>query len=56
MCVQFGFNIRMLTELYIEVVLVDEDLADLVWEAWNAGLVSDEVTAVAWSILATVGP
>ena len=29
----------MLTELYIEVLLVDEELADLVWEAWDAGLI-----------------
>ena len=46
----------MLTELYIEALLVDEELADLVWEAWDAGLVLDEVAAFAWSILATVGP
>jgi len=29
----------MLTELYIEALLVDEELADLVWEAWDADLV-----------------
>jgi len=27
----------MLTEAYIEALLVDEELADLVWEAWDAG-------------------
>jgi len=27
----------MLTEIYIEALLVDEVLADQVWEAWNAG-------------------
>jgi len=27
----------MLTELYIEALLVDEELADTVWEAWNRG-------------------
>ncbi len=31
----------MLTELYIEAVLVDEELADMVWEAWDSGLISD---------------
>ena len=31
----------MLTELYIEAVLVDEDLADLVWEAWDGGEIDD---------------
>ena len=27
----------MLTEIYIEALLVDEDLADQVWEAWDQG-------------------
>ncbi len=27
----------MLTEIYIEALLVDEELADQVWEAWFAG-------------------
>ena len=38
----------MLTELYIEALLVDEDLADQVWELWNAGWISDELAACAW--------
>ncbi len=40
----------MLTEIYIEAF--DEELADQVWEAWDAGLIPDEVAAVAWCILA----
>jgi len=31
----------MLTEAYIEALLVDEELADMVWELWNAGLIDD---------------
>jgi hypothetical protein len=27
----------MLAEIYIQALLVDEELADLVWEAWNKG-------------------
>ena len=27
----------MLTEIYIEALLVDEDAADYVWEAWDMG-------------------
>jgi len=27
----------MLTEIYVEALLVDEDLADQVWEAWDQG-------------------
>ena len=30
----------MLTEIYIEALLVDEELADQVWEAWDAYLQS----------------
>ncbi len=26
----------MLTEIYIEALLIDKDLADQVWEAWDA--------------------
>ncbi len=27
----------MLTEIYIDALLADEELADQVWEAWNSG-------------------
>ena len=27
----------VLTKIYIEALLVDEELADQVWEAWNSG-------------------
>ncbi len=33
----------MLTEAYIEAPLVDEELADLVWEALNAGLIDTKL-------------
>jgi hypothetical protein len=32
----------MLTEIYIEALLVNEELADQIWAAWNAGEVADE--------------
>ncbi len=38
----------MLTELYIEALLVDEKLADLVWEAWDTGEIDDQVASLAW--------
>ena len=41
----------MRTRLYIEALLVDEGLADQVWEAWDAGLISDELATMAWCIL-----
>ncbi len=31
----------MLTEIYIEALLVDEELADQVWEAWDVGEIDD---------------
>ena len=42
----------MLTRLYIEALLVDKDLADEVWEMWEAGLILDELADYAWSMSA----
>ena len=44
----------MLTKLYVEALLVDEDLADQVWEAWNAGEVENEAACIAWTLIAGV--
>ncbi len=41
----------MLTETYIEALLVDEELADQVWEAWNAGQIDDQVACIAWMLI-----
>ena len=41
-----------LTEIYIEAVLVDEDLADQVWAFWSQGLISDDLAAWAWWLMA----
>ena len=38
----------MLTEIYIEALLVDEELADLVWEAWDAGEIDDQTACTLW--------
>ena len=38
----------MLTRFYIEALLVDEELADQVWEAWDAGEISEFVATCAW--------
>ena len=40
----------MLTELYIEALLFDEELAD---EAWDAGLIMDDLATLAWLVLAS---
>ena len=44
----------MLTELYIEALLVDEARADLVWEAWDADVINDILAALAWWLVSTV--
>ncbi len=35
----------MLTEVYIEALLVDGDLADQVWEDWDQGEIDDSTDA-----------
>ncbi len=41
----------MLTEIYIEALLVDEDLADEVWEAWDKGEIYDFTAYSAWMLI-----
>lgn len=44
----------MLTEIYIEALPVDEELADQVWVLWNAGVITDELAARAWLLIPQV--
>ncbi len=44
----------MLTEIYIEALLVDEKLADLVWEAWDADETDDQTACIAWMLIAGI--
>ena len=41
----------MLAELYIEALLVDEELADLVWQAWDSGVINNDLAAIALLLL-----
>ncbi len=41
----------MLSEIYIEALLVDEELADQVWGAWNAGEIDDQIACRAWVLM-----
>ncbi len=43
----------MLTELYIDALLANEELADQVWELWNDGLIPDDQAALAWWMVLT---
>ncbi len=38
----------MLTRLYIEALLIDEELADQVWEAWDKGEIDDLMALTMW--------
>ncbi len=42
----------MLTEIYIDALLVDEELADQVWEAWDQGEIDDTIVFIAWMMIA----
>ncbi len=42
-----GHPLAMLTEIYISALLVDEELADQVWELWNAGEIDDQIAWLA---------
>jgi len=43
----------MLTEFYIEALLVDEDLADEFWAVWDKGEIDDQVAWLAWCFIAS---
>ena len=42
----------MLTNVYIEALWVDEDLADQVWGAWIAENLTDGAAYIAWLLVA----
>ncbi len=41
----------MFTEIHIEALLVDEESADQVWEAWDMGEIDDQVAWLVWRII-----
>ena len=41
----------MLTDSYIEALLVDEELADLVWEAWYGDQLNNQAAFMAWMLI-----
>ncbi len=41
----------MLTEIYIEALLINEDLADQVWEAWDKGEMDDQAAWLGWWLI-----
>jgi len=47
----YGRVHAMLTKAYIEALLVNEELADLVWETWEAGEIDDQTAFMAWALV-----
>ena len=41
----------MLTRIYVEALLVDEELAAQVWEAWDAGVIDDSAAIRLWAYI-----
>ncbi len=41
----------MLAEIYIEALLVDEKLADQVWEVWDARELNNAAACIAWLLI-----
>jgi hypothetical protein len=39
-------------EIYIEALLLNEELADEVWEAWDTGEIDDQVACITWLMIA----
>ncbi len=46
-----GHPLAMLTEIYIEALLVDEGLADQVWDAWDAREIDDCAAYFVWLLI-----
>jgi len=42
----------MLAEVHIGVLLVDEELADQVWEAWDKAKIDNETASILWMLVA----
>ncbi len=42
----------MLTKIYIETLLVGEDLAEQVWGFWGSGYADDATAFIAWMLIA----
>ncbi len=47
-----GHSIDMLIEVYIEALLVDDELTDFVWEALEQGRIEVDTARAAWLAVA----
>ena len=46
-----GHPLAMFTEIYIEALLVDEEQADQVWEAWDRREIDGQLAWLAWWLI-----
>ena len=44
----------MLIEIYIFALLVDEELADQVWDAWDMGEIDDQMAWLGWWLITLI--
>ena len=42
----------MLTEIYIDTLMANEELADQVWEAWDKGEIDQHTAITRWGFIA----
>ena len=42
----------MFTQICTEALLVDEELADQVLEAWDSGVIGEQLVLIAWFLIA----
>ena len=47
-----GHACGMLADIYIEALLVEEEAADQTWELWSTGVITDDLAALDWAIMA----
>ncbi len=52
---KLGEIVNVLTDIDIEALLADEELADQVWEAWESGEIDDLTAWFAWLLVASRG-
>ena len=45
-------SMAMLTDIYISALLVNEEPAEQIWQAWDAGETDDETAYIAWMLIA----
>lgn len=44
----------MLSRLYIEALLVDEEAADYVLRLWNDGIIDDQAAMLGWELVVQI--